>query len=315
MFDLAVDIARSTGHAEGIVWNLIGRSHTAMAEGDFEAALSMAEEAHDLVSRGETSFLATWAGLALADALAATGDLQRAAEVVLAAAGGEGLPSFPPVWQGHGFELLAAARLADGRVDEACDAVTGARAAAHRLGLKIPRAAADRAEAVLALATGEAESAALLALSAADAIDSVGIPIEAAVARVLAGRALAAAGKPEEAIEQLELAASTFEARGATRHRDAAERELGKLGRRRHRRTRPGKQDGSGIETLTERELEVARLVVDRKTNAQIAGELFLSEKTVESHLRHLFQKLGVSSRVEVARAVERAEREGAAAR
>jgi DNA-binding NarL/FixJ family response regulator len=49
--------------------------------------------------------------------------------------------------------------------------------------------------------------------------------------------------------------------------------------------------------------------VVDRKTNSQIAAELFLSPKTVESHIRHLFQKLSVSSRVEVARVVERADR------
>ena len=66
--------------------------------------------------------------------------------------------------------------------------------------------------------------------------------------------------------------------------------------------------DGSGIDSLTERELQIARLVVDRKTNPQIAAELFLSSKTVETHLRNTFRKLGVSSRVEVARAVERAE-------
>jgi DNA-binding NarL/FixJ family response regulator len=53
----------------------------------------------------------------------------------------------------------------------------------------------------------------------------------------------------------------------------------------------------------------VARLVVDRKTNPQIAAELFLSQKTVETHLRHIFDKLGVASRVELARAVERSDR------
>ena len=65
--------------------------------------------------------------------------------------------------------------------------------------------------------------------------------------------------------------------------------------------------DGKGIETLTARELQVARLVVDRKTNSEIAAELFLSNKTVESHLRNIFRKLNVASRVELARAVERA--------
>ena len=55
-----------------------------------------------------------------------------------------------------------------------------------------------------------------------------------------------------------------------------------------------------------------ALLVTDRKTNKEIAAELFLSGKTVESHLRNIFAKLGASSRVDVARAVER---EAAAAR
>ena len=55
--------------------------------------------------------------------------------------------------------------------------------------------------------------------------------------------------------------------------------------------------------------------MTDRKTNREIAAELFLSGKTVESHMRHIFFKLGVSSRVEVARAVERDRRERDAAR
>jgi DNA-binding NarL/FixJ family response regulator len=52
----------------------------------------------------------------------------------------------------------------------------------------------------------------------------------------------------------------------------------------------------------------VARLVVDRRTNPEIASALFLSEKTVETHMRNIFRKLDVSSRADVARTVERAE-------
>jgi DNA-binding NarL/FixJ family response regulator len=65
---------------------------------------------------------------------------------------------------------------------------------------------------------------------------------------------------------------------------------------------------------LTQRELQVARLVVDSKTNPEIAAELFLSKKTVETHLRNIFHKLDVSSRMELARAVERADQSAAAA-
>ncbi len=67
---------------------------------------------------------------------------------------------------------------------------------------------------------------------------------------------------------------------------------------------------GAGaVAALSERELQVARLIVDRRTNPEIAAELFLSTKTVESHVRNLFHKLGVRSRADVARVVEQADR------
>jgi DNA-binding CsgD family transcriptional regulator len=69
------------------------------------------------------------------------------------------------------------------------------------------------------------------------------------------------------------------------------------------------------VDSLTGRELEVARLVVDRRTNTEIAAELFLSIKTVETHMRNIFRKLDVSSRVEVARTIERERRENDGAR
>ncbi len=69
------------------------------------------------------------------------------------------------------------------------------------------------------------------------------------------------------------------------------------------------RETGPASTSLTERELQIARLVVDRKTNPQIAAELFLSSKTVETHLRNTFRKLGVPNRVELARMVEQADR------
>jgi DNA-binding NarL/FixJ family response regulator len=54
---------------------------------------------------------------------------------------------------------------------------------------------------------------------------------------------------------------------------------------------------------------------VDRQTNREIAEELFLSPKTVETHNRNVLGKLGADSRVEMARIVERVDRVGGSAR
>jgi DNA-binding CsgD family transcriptional regulator len=137
--------------------------------------------------------------------------------------------------------------------------------------------------------------------------------MEAALARTLAGRALAQSGDRDRAVEQLERAASTLDLCGAQRYRDAAERELRRLGHRIHRRTQPSSPESASVGSLTKRELEIARLVVDRQTNREIAGILFLSPRTVETHIRNIFNKLDASSRVEVARIVERADRLAAA--
>jgi non-specific serine/threonine protein kinase len=53
---------------------------------------------------------------------------------------------------------------------------------------------------------------------------------------------------------------------------------------------------------LSPRELEVARLIADGVSNAQTAAQLFIGERTVESHVASIFNKLGVDSRVQVAR-------------
>ena len=120
---------------------------------------------------------------------------------------------------------------------------------------------------------------------------------------------MAAAGQRDQALAELQRAAMAFDACGALRFRANTERELGRLGHRPHRRSRRGNGKPSGIDALTARELEVAWLVVDRRTNHEIAAQLFLSPKTVETHLRNIFNKMGVATRVAVARAVERSDR------
>jgi DNA-binding CsgD family transcriptional regulator len=199
-------------------------------------------------------------------------------------------------------------RLVLGRTDDARFTAQVAEAAATAFGLPFAAALAQRAAAAVSLDSGQPDDAARKALASAARTEEVGAHIETALSRLLAGRALAQAGKRDRAVAELDRAATAFDSCGAARYRAQAERELRKLGRKTHRRTARGRADG-GIASLTERELQLARLVVDRKTNSQIAAELFLSLKTVETHLRNIFRKLGVANRVELARAVEQADR------
>jgi DNA-binding NarL/FixJ family response regulator len=63
---------------------------------------------------------------------------------------------------------------------------------------------------------------------------------------------------------------------------------------------------GASGSALTAQEQRVAKLVGDGLTNKEIAGRLVISTKTVEGHLRNIFEKLGVTSRTQVARTLTR---------
>ncbi len=309
LLDGAIEAARLLGTPPALAGNLFNRSVVALAIGDLDIALATAQEAVQLTRDLDGGFVTAWAAVRLAGVLLETGQPVRAVELLLGRAGGEALTLIPGGWRVHGLELLTRCWLADDRRAEAerAAAIAGVTAAAMRLPLAA--AWADRAAAAVALHGGDSARAAERALASADAADEAGAPIEAALSRTLAGRALAQAGQADRAVVELQRAAAALDDCGALRYREKAERELGKLGHRPHRRTRPGRSDGSGIESLTEREMQVARLVVDRKTNPEIAAELFLSRKTVETHLRNIFHKMGVATRTALARAVERADR------
>jgi DNA-binding CsgD family transcriptional regulator len=77
-------------------------------------------------------------------------------------------------------------------------------------------------------------------------------------------------------------------------------RRLRALGVR--RRIVPAEPELTGWAAITGSELAVARLVAEGLTNREVAERLFVSPHTVNSHLRHVFAKLGINSRVELAR-------------
>ncbi len=115
------------------------------------------------------------------------------------------------------------------------------------------------------------------------------------------GVLLGEAGRGTEAARALNEALRDYTRLGAGRDVARTRRRLRELGIR-HRHWRTEKRPAAGWESLTDMELATARLVAQGLTNQQIANQLFISTHTVAFHLRQVFRKLDVRSRVELTR-------------
>jgi DNA-binding NarL/FixJ family response regulator/CheY-like chemotaxis protein len=165
-----------------------------------------------------------------------------------------------------------------------------------------PDALAALAQALgeLALLEGEAESAAEHLGRAVELHRSLAIPHERAQVELRAGVALAAAGEREEALERLSDSYRCARKLGAGPLASRAAQEVAALGESVAQRlgSRAAAAADGGAQ-LTRRELEVLRYVAVGRTNKEIAQELFISQRTVDMHVRNLLGKLDCRSRVE----------------
>jgi DNA-binding CsgD family transcriptional regulator/tetratricopeptide (TPR) repeat protein len=311
VLDGSIEAARLAGHDQTLAWSLLNRAFVSLHEGSVERAAAEAAESVELTRSLEHSLVSTYAGVVMACVHLEAGEPELASELFLGAAGGEGLTLVRGGWRAKYLELLARSRLTSGQHEDAERTAAQAEAVAAFTELRMAQAWSSRARAHLQLDCGDAVGAAASAMASAAACDAEGAVLEAGISRIVAARAFAETGDAPRAAVELDRAVAAFEEWGADRLRVEAERELRKLGRVVSRRSKPGAAagPGAGITSLTGRELELARLVVDRKTNPEIAATLFLSQKTVEAHLTNIFRKMRVSTRVELARAVEHAER------
>ena len=262
--------------------------------GDLERARELATETCRLAEVHSSRVSAPMAVLAVVEFW--SGELEPAAARFTAAEQISGAPDLaePSMawWRAEQVEAL----LELGLVHDAVERLDAWEAAARRLERGWVLAHATRCRGLVAAAIGDVETAIVLLTEAVAQHETVGDPFGRARALLALGVIRRRARQKRPARDAIELARAGFEEIGAERWAERAGEELGAIGGR------------TRSEGLTPAEQRVANLVANGRTNAEVAAALFLSERTVASHLTRVYAKLGVRSRTELARKLSAAE-------
>jgi DNA-binding CsgD family transcriptional regulator len=157
------------------------------------------------------------------------------------------------------------------------------------LGRPWAQAVGARCHALLAAVNGDLRSARAACEQALSHHERLPMPFELARTLLVTGMIERRARHRQAARNSLGQALTTFEQLGAPLWAAKARRELSKITK------------NSSVRGLTETESHVATLVTRGRTNREIASAMFVTENTVQTHVRHIFQKLGVRSRTELA--------------
>jgi ATP/maltotriose-dependent transcriptional regulator MalT len=201
------------------------------------------------------------------------------------------------LWAMHRLlPILCEACLWAGDIDRAEEVGRLIREQSNRLDHKLGHAWADACEALVMWKRGNPRGSVELMRMAIASLEEIPMRWDAArLRRQLAGR-LSEIGEETEAIEELRRVHEIFAKLGADLELEKARMQFREIGQR-----PPPKGVGEGMAGLTERELEVARLVSQRKSNKAIGKELGMATRTASTHLSNIYQKLGISSRGELA--------------
>jgi DNA-binding CsgD family transcriptional regulator len=198
------------------------------------------------------------------------------------------------------YELVEAATHSD-ELERAAKAAERLSMLATASGTDFALGLAARCRALLV----EGDTADELHREAIERLSRTRMAIYLARARLSYGEWLRRKGRRIDARAQLKPAYVALAAMGAEGFAERAHRELQATGERVRRRTQ------QETELLTPQEEQIAQLARDRRTNAEIGAQLFLSARTVEWHLRKIFAKLEIKSRRELDTALTNHEKHG----
>ncbi len=293
----AVSIAGETGQQGTAAYALVTLGRAEAATGREQAAREHTDQALGLAEQASTRSITTYARAALGLLELGLGRPDRAAEQLAPLPGltlrqGLGEPGVV-CWQPDWVE--ANIRLGD--VELAGQALAQLEREASAVNRTWALAAAARYRGLLAPGHRfEEHFAQALALHKRSPT-----PFELARTQLCLGERLRRAGERRRAQAQLEQAVRTFRRLGAEPWASHAETELSAAGAT---RTRAAVADTARPlhALLTAQELQVALAVGEGKTNKEAAAALFLSPKTIEFHLAHIYRKLGIRTRTQLAR-------------
>ena len=184
---------------------------------------------------------------------------------------------------------LIEAWAATGQLDRAADRLAWLQDAAARLDHPWARITSGRAEAALRLAERDPAAAIRAVAAVIPEARQRGLPFELGRCLLLLGTAQRKARQRRDAAATLEEAAAVFDSLGARRWQALAQAQRARLA--------PGLDN-----TLTPTERRIADLVAAGQTNPEIAATLYISVKTVEANLTRIYRKLGLRSRIDLAR-------------